>query len=280
MWVAGNKKKKRNIAASNDDEDLTTQTEARRQGLVSLEDFLLPWIVPASSIGNGSGYGADWGYVGVGTSFISRTTPRGKRADGAVSLTGGFGDARKVVGFELNLAMLRLDHLFSVVLLNLKIHKTFESGLGMAFGLDNFARIGKTFGGNTVTLSLSKAIPLKRGRGNSWFSMIVLHGGGKITQENPSQDNLAIHTTPFVFATFALRVRDPLMCIVEWDGSALHAGISIAPFRTFPLVLSFSGVKLYPDRQDSAFLLTFGYGDSVRSDNFPLNAAGGIRAGF
>jgi hypothetical protein len=40
------------------------------------------------------------------------------------------------------------------------------------------------------------------------------------------------------FGSAAFRIARPVSVIVEWTGQDLAAGVSIAPFRNFPLVIT------------------------------------------
>ncbi|MEM9215828.1 MAG: S-layer homology domain-containing protein [Cyanobacteria bacterium P01_F01_bin.150] len=194
---------------------------------------------PAITISNPSGFGAD-NFTGfVNFSYQSRTR-FGNQDDGTAGIGIGVGDAQENVGLQLSytLASFGGSRDFGSGGFNAKLHRQLPDRWGLALGWEGFLNIG---GDNdfedTIYGSVSKVIETREDV-TAPFSRVALSAGvgnGRFrTEEDFNEGNDTI--SPFGSVAFLL--APPITSIVEWTGQDLAAGLSIAPFKDFPLVIT------------------------------------------
>lgn len=194
---------------------------------------------PAITISNPSGRGVD-----NFTAFLSTSFQADKRyedgADGSLGVGIGLGDARRAVGLQLSYTLASfgtLDRDFGTGGFNAKLHRRFDNGLSIALGWEGFATIGDVDFEDTIYGSVTQIIrttpdidrPLSR------IALTAGVGNGRFRSE---EDVNTDEDTFNVFGSAAVRIARPVSVIVEWTGQDLAAGLSIAPFRNFPLVIT------------------------------------------
>jgi hypothetical protein len=85
-------------------------------------------------------------------------------------------------------------------------------------------------------------------------------GGGQYRSEDQIDDGV---DTVGVFGSAALRLYEPVNAVVEWTGQDLTVGLSIAPFRNVPIVISPALTDITGSAGDGTrFILGIGYGFS------------------
>jgi hypothetical protein len=194
---------------------------------------------PAITISNPSGRGAD-----RFTAFLNTSFQADKRyengADGTLGVGIGVGDARRAVGLQLSYTLASfgtLDRDFGTGGFNAKLHHQFDNGLSVALGWEGFATIGNVDFKDTIYGSVTQIIrttpdinrPLSR------IALTAGVGNGRFRSEDDITNNVD-NFSPFGSA--AVRIARPVSVIVEWTGQDLAAGVSITPFRNFPLVIT------------------------------------------
>jgi hypothetical protein len=194
---------------------------------------------PAITISNPSGRGVD-----NFTAFLSTSFQADKRyedgADGSLGVGIGLGDARRAVGLQLSYTLASfgtIDRDFGTGGFNAKLHRRFDNGLSIALGWEGFATIGDVDFEDTIYGSVTQIIrttpdidrPLSR------IALTAGVGNGRFRSE---EDVNTDEDTFNVFGSAAVRIARPVSVIVEWTGQDLAAGLSIAPFRNFPLVIT------------------------------------------
>jgi len=194
---------------------------------------------PAITIAIPSGYGADEGIGFVSTGFQSSV--RGSdEADATATFGVGLGDAEDAVGVQLSytIASFGTNRDFGTGGFNAKVHRRISDNVSIAAGWDGFISVGddndfedSVYGAVTYVGELNPDI-------NDAFSRIALTAGvgnGRFRTEDAILDE---EDTVGVFGSAALRIARPVSAIVEWTGQDLALGVSIAPFRDFPLVIT------------------------------------------
>jgi len=194
---------------------------------------------PAITISNPSGRGADRFTTFFNTSF--QADKRGEDgADGSLGVGIGLGDARRAVGLQLSYTLASFGTQgrdFGTGGFNAKLHHQFPNGLSAALGWEGFATIGDVDFEDTVYGSVTQIIrttpnidaPLSR------IALTAGVGNGRFRSEDDFNNGV---DSVNVFGSAAVRIARPLSVIVEWTGQDLAAGLSIAPIRNFPLVIT------------------------------------------
>jgi hypothetical protein len=208
-----------------------------------------PKTSPAFAIFNPVGYGADNNLVFFSLDYQSRTR-FGDVSDGGAGLGVGFGDATNGIGVEVSYSLNSFGSsaAFGSGAFNAKIHKRFSEDTSVAVGWNQFAKVNLGAGNNgssaasdypnnSYYISGTKILRTVDDI-NSPFSRVALTagvGGGVFapfdsTTINPSGVG--------VFGSVGVRIARPISAVVEWTGQDLAAGVSIAPFENFPLVIT------------------------------------------
>ncbi|MCU0565300.1 MAG: hypothetical protein MUF49_01725 [Oculatellaceae cyanobacterium Prado106] len=194
---------------------------------------------PAITISNPTGRGAD-----DFTGFINASFQADKRyedgADGSLGIGIGLGDSRETVGLQLSYTLASFGTLardFGTGGFNAKLHRQFPGGLSVALGWEGFATIGDVDFEDTVYGVVTQIIrttpdidrPLSR------IALTAGVGNGRFrSEEDVNNDVEGVN----VFGSAAVRIARPVSVIVEWTGQDLAAGVSITPFRNFPLTIT------------------------------------------
>jgi hypothetical protein len=190
---------------------------------------------PNISVITPSGYGADWGNLGVGFGFQSRTRFTDS-SDGVVGLGFGLGDAQKLVGLQVGIALTDLSDPFNDGSISFKIHRRLPYDFSIAAGLQGGVTFGVTDGGSSLYGVLTKRFPISRDLRKP-FSEIYTSvgvGGGQFRSESDINDG---NQTVGVFGSVAVRVLEPVSVITEWTGQDMTIGVSIVPFKNLPFVI-------------------------------------------
>ncbi len=194
---------------------------------------------PALTLSNPSGYGADQLRGFVSGSFQERTR-YSDTSDGTLGVGIGLGNAQESVGVQLSytIASFGSNRDFGTGGFNAKLHHQFADGWSVAAGWEGFATIGdevdfedSIYGAVTHIIRTNPDL-------DTPFSRVALTAGvgnGRFRSEDDFNDDA---DTVGVFGSLALRVARPVSAIVEWTGQDLAAGLSIAPIRDFPLVIT------------------------------------------
>jgi hypothetical protein len=242
------------IAPSNTEvDDLQNQlNNLQQQPIGGNSDYYQPKVSPGFSISNPTGFGADNNLGFASLSFQSRTRFT-RSADGELGLGIGLGDAVKSVGVELSYSMYSFgtSQSFGSGAFNAKIHKRLNEDTAVAIGWNRIADINIGNGRgvafdypkNSYYAVASKIFRL-RDDINQPFSRVAVTagiGGGQFLSESTLQDAAVRGVDPSglnAFGSVGVRISRPVSAILEWTGQDLAAGLSIAPFDNFPLVIT------------------------------------------
>lgn len=195
---------------------------------------------PAITIAVPSGFGADdgTGFVGFGFQTSVRDSDE---ADASATFGIGLGDADEAVGVQLSytLASFGANRDFGAGGFNAKFHRRLGDNWSIAAGWEGFLITGddpvdfedSIYGAVTYVARTTPDI-------NDPFSRVALTagvGGGRFRTVEAIEDD---DSTIGVFGSAAVRIAQPVSAIVEWTGQDLALGLSITPFRDFPLVIT------------------------------------------
>lgn len=213
------------------------QEELRELEEVEFEEDLR--ASPALSIVIPTAFGAD-----RNTGFISATYQERTRFsdvdDGGLGIGIGLGDARNAVGVELSYAIASFgsNRDFGTGGFNVKVHRQLGNGWAVAGGWNGFLNIGDENDFEDSVYGVVSKIIRTREDINSPFSRVAITAGvgsGQFRTEDAvtdDEDNIN------VFGNVAVRVVQPVSLIAEWSGQDLGVGLSIAPFKNIPLVIT------------------------------------------
>ncbi|MBD1894136.1 hypothetical protein [Coleofasciculus sp. FACHB-129] len=190
---------------------------------------------PALSIYIPVGYGAD-----RNTAFISGTYQPNVREDsgsvGAAGIGIGLGNADKAVGVELSYALATNDS-FGEGGFNGKLHRRFGGDVSAALGWNGFLNIGHNDFEQSKYGVVTKVFRTRESL-NDAFSRVAFTVGVGDGQFRSNGAVDAGENNINVFGNLAVRVVRPVSLIAEWTGQDLALGLSIAPFKNFPFVIT------------------------------------------
>jgi hypothetical protein len=205
-----------------------------------------PKTSPQFAIFNPVGFGADKNLIFISGDYQNRTR-FGNKSDGEAGIGIGLGDAVNAVGVELSYSINSFGSSsgFGSGAFNAKVHKRISEDTAVAIGWNQFAQV--TFGSGQTDYPKNSyyAVATKIFRTtddiNSPFSRVAVTGGVGGGVFLPFDRNILPSDSRSglgVFGSLGVRVARPVSAIVEWTGQDLAAGVSIAPFDNFPLVIT------------------------------------------
>jgi hypothetical protein len=206
-----------------------------------------PKSSPAFSIFNPVGFGADKNLVFFSVDYQSRTR-FGNKSDGEAGIGIGLGDATNSVGVELSYSLNSFGSSagFGSGAFNAKVHKRIADDTSVAIGWNQFAKIQFSGGANSISdypnnsyYAVGTKILRTREDINDPFSRVALTAGVGSGVFLPFDPNGGLDRSGLnVFGSVGVRVARPVSAVVEWTGQDLAAGVSVAPFDNFPLVIT------------------------------------------
>lgn len=194
---------------------------------------------PSLSIAIPTGFGADKNTVFVSGTYQEQTRYTDDD-DGAVGIGIGLGDAQKAVGVELSytVASFGNNRDFGSGGFNVKLHRQFAQGLAVAAGWNGILNLGD---GNDFEHSIygtvSKIFRTQADITRPFSRIAVTAGVGSgqfRTEDAVDDDRYNVN----VFGNVAIRLAEPVSLIAEWSGQDLGVGLSIAPFKNIPFVIT------------------------------------------
>jgi hypothetical protein len=215
-----------------------------------------PRTSPAFSIFNPVGFGADKNLVFFALSYQNRTR-YSQTSDGEAGFGIGLGDATNSVGAELSYSINSFgsSSAFGSGAFNIKVHKRLSEDSSVAIGWNQFIQtnFGPGRNGNAVAsaatnngsdyptnsyYALGTKIFRTREDINEPFSRVAVTAGVGSGVFLPYNENILNPTGLNVIGSVGVRITRPISAVIEWTGQDLAAGISIAPFENFPLVIT------------------------------------------
>lgn len=238
-------------------EDLT-DNELRQLLSVENPTFSASRVVPASSFGTPTAYGANGGDAFIAVAGI--TDGDRDSTDGSMSLGVGFGDAVDSVGVELNAGIISLDGFAEDGQVGIKVHKIFpEADMAVAVGWSNPITWGAANDAkDTIYGVVTKRFDLQPDQSHP---MPLTISGGVGTGNFRSLGAIAADSNdPNVFGSVGLQVNPDVSVVSSWTGRALNVGVSAAPFD-FPLVVTAGAADITDNTTEGPrFSASVGYG--------------------
>jgi len=198
-------------------------------------------IFPGITLISPNAFAADGWTVWAGLAYQSRTRFTNED-DGAVYVGVGLGDARKYVGLSITAASLStVRHgWFDRVGVGAQLSRMLGANSAIGIGAQNFAmRHRDESDDKKVSLyGVGTHVFAFRDNPNDSFAFLTATlgvGNGHFRQQ---ADVFEDNNTAAVFAALSLSVVRELALVADWTGQDLALGVSLAPFPTFPLVIS------------------------------------------
>ncbi|NJN72827.1 MAG: hypothetical protein HC799_08505 [Limnothrix sp. RL_2_0] len=227
-----------------------------------VEPLVLPevnqGVGPALSINIPVGFGADQNTVFLSSSYQAITRDKGDGSTGPSFHTGigvGLGNASETVGVELSYALDTNDN-FGDGGFNAKLHKRFTPDFAGSIGWNGFLNTSRHDFQHSLYGSLTKVFRTRESLDQAFSRVAVTAGLGS----NQFRSNGAVNAgedSVNVFGNVAVRVAKPVSFITEWTGQDLGVGLSIAPFKNLPLVITPALRDVFGNRE-SRFVLGVG----------------------
>ncbi len=210
-----------------------------------------PKSSPAFAIFNPVGFGADKNLVFFSLDYQSCTRGPTCVSDGGAGIGIGLGDATESIGAEISYALNSFGSsaAFGSGAFSAKLHKRVAEDTAVAVGWNQFAKVNFGAGSNANSPSdypnnsyylVGTKILRTVEDINQPFSRVAFTAGVgsgvfvPFDVNNQSLDRGGIG----LFGSVGVRVARPISAVVEWTGQDLAAGVSIAPFDNFPLVIT------------------------------------------
>jgi hypothetical protein len=193
------------------------------------------------------GFGADNNLVFFALSYQNRTRYT-QTSDGEGGFGIGIGDANNVAAeLSYSINSFGSSAAFGSGAFNIKVHKRLSEDTAVAIGWNQF--IKTQFGGgrngngpsdypNNSYYAVGTKIFRTREDINDPFSRVAVTAGVGSGVFLPFDENTLDRTGLNVFGSVGVRVARPVSAVIEWTGQDLAAGVSIAPFENFPLVIT------------------------------------------
>ncbi len=215
---------------------------------------------PALSIYIPVGYGADNNTVFLTGSYQNRVRVNdGEVGSGGVGV--GIGDARDAVGLELSYALETTDDPVGEGGFNAKLHRVLTEDLAGAIGWNGILNTSANDFEHSKYGVLTKVFRTQDSLNDPFSRVSVTVGVG----DGQFRSNGAVRAgdnNVNVFGNVALRVVRPISFIAEWTGQDLALGLSIAPFRNIPFVITPAVRDLAGNDSDPRFVV--GAGTAIR----------------
>jgi hypothetical protein len=194
---------------------------------------------PALSIAIPTGYGADKNTAFISATYQNRTRYT-KVSDGGLGIGVGLGDAQKSVGVELSYTLASFGGSRDIGTggFNVKVHRQLPNDLAVAAGYNGLVNIGGHNDFENSAYGTVTKVFRTREDINQPFSRVAVTAGvgsGQFRSESAINKNSG---GIGVFGNVAVRVAKPVSVIAEWSGQDLGLGVSVAPFKNIPLVIT------------------------------------------
>ena len=220
-----------------------------RGEIVDKYNTFQPETSPGFSIFNPVGFGADNNLFFVSLSYQNRTRFT-RTSDGEAGIGVGLGNATTGIGAELSYGIDSFGSSagFGSGAFNIKLHRRLNDDASVAVGWNQFARVQFAGGANVPSdyprnsyYVVGTNIVRVNEDINAPFSRVAFTGGigsGVFLRFDPTLSNGQSNRGLNVFGSVGVRIARPISAIVEWTGQDLGVGLSIAPFKDIPLVIT------------------------------------------
>ena len=215
---------------------------------------------PGNAAATPTAFGANFGDGFVGVGYQERTR-FGDIDDGAVVVGFGWGNSRDLVGVEVAVTSFSTfrQGFGENMGVSAKVHRLLPWSSAIAVGYENFAHGAGTDGGDSPFVVGSKVFNFREG--GEWFSTATMSlgvGGGRFR----SEDDVALDDDGAnVFGSIGVRMAPAVTAIADWTGQDLALGLSLAPLRKIPIIITPAFADVLEQAGDGArFTIGVGYG--------------------
>ncbi len=241
-----------------------TTDAARQRYLIAFPSTLVyrhyAVSLPGSSINTPTAYGADFRDV-FGAAVYQRRTRNGNIPDGALAVGFGLGDARKTAGLEFVITNFNVftepdrgekrDFILSV-----KIHRQALRNFHVAAGVENAVALRGEMGdsGTSYYAVGSRRFQLRPGRNDPFPTLTASLGlgNGRFRSEHQiSRDDGRVNA----FGSVGIQMTRAVSFVADWTGQDLNSGISIAPLKQMPFIVTAAFADLTGRAGDGARLI-------------------------
>lgn len=187
-------------------------------------------------------YGARWGTFGVG-GYGQTCNCNKQNEDGSVGVAFGLGDPDKYAALEVSVASSSLfgdtgsgDSFGDAGSFGLKLHTNVPGYASFAVGVNGTGKWGsdnfKKANPASVYAVATKMVPVGQ------YAAILNLGIGDELYNEPNKDGAN------VFGSAAFYFTQQISVLAEYTGRFTNAGVSVAPFRSFPLTVTLGASNL------------------------------------
>lgn len=214
-----------------------------------------PIVAPGIAFGSPTAYGAGWGqaFGGIG----GQTIPPGaeESVDGSALVGVGFGDPRRVAGFEMSMNIISLQDGFGDDgNWNYKLHRALPWRSAIAIGVEDTGAWGAaTDRGSSSYIAFSQAVDLTPDVPKRPLTLTYNVGGGNHRFADPVDRGAA------AFGSVSLAWHRQASVIADWNGRDLGAAASFVPFYRMPVVVTVGFINLTERYSDREFAGGIGY---------------------
>jgi hypothetical protein len=192
---------------------------------------------PSSTINTPTAYGQRLGDVYAGVGYQDRIRYDDWH-DGVVSVGLGLGAPERYVGLDVAVNLLDTYTEFAKDRsLSVKLHRRLPFRTAIALGHENLWHTDGTDGGSSRYVVVSKVLLLRERPAAALGSMVVnvgLGGDRFLAEQQFARAEDGINA----FGSVGVRVLPPVNAVANWTGQDLALGLSVAPVRTWPLVIT------------------------------------------
>jgi hypothetical protein len=207
---------------------------------------------PGTNSGTPFAFGPSWRDAFIGAGYqnetrgfydpVTKTVSPNNKNDGTAALGFGLGDARDLIGLEVDVNSLSTvrSGFFNRTALSFKAHRMIGNTAALAVGVENAVIAGgqKTDGTDSWFGVFSKVFVLSSGDDSTSGRALTISAGagnGRFRRPADVSKNAA---TVNAFGSVALLVFRQVSVLADYTGQDLNVGLSIVPISAFPVVIT------------------------------------------
>lgn len=215
-----------------------------------------PASSPASSFGSPIAFGSNLGDVFFAIGGTETLPGAADDYDGGAAVGFGLGDAKKAIGAEITVGIISLqDDFGGDGNIGFKVHTLLSDTVSVAVGAENLGRWGDAEGGESSHYAaIAKAWQLRSGTPENPLTLITNIGVGDNRFDDFGESDTGL------FGSAALYFTPQVGGVLDWTGRQLNAGVSIVPFRHFPMNITLGAANVTEENnQDVQFTGSLGF---------------------